>query len=127
MGDSICSVWKDSNSVEVDVALFSIIYGRGQSLARVPLNFTAPPAAVVIKVPGSFLWNDREGGALECGDSRHPATLASSPQALKTPRAVQQASCTFSRKGPKTGSWESVNAPSRLAASESSVRFRRPS
>lgn len=56
-------VWKENDSIEVDVTLFSsIIYGKGQGPARMPLNLTAPPAAVVIKVPGSFSgMTEREG------------------------------------------------------------------
>lgn len=78
------------------------------------LNLTSPPWCDNDKSPRILLWKGREGEALECGDTRHPATLARSPQALKTPRAMQQAFCNFSRKGPKTDSWDSLNTPDLL-------------
>lgn len=54
--------------------------------SSMPLIAPLLPGAVAIKVPESM--EGREGGALEWGDTRHPATLARKPINFQVPRAV---------------------------------------
>lgn len=108
--------WKHGDSTQWERRLVSVIYSMGR-IESMPLSL--PPWSCRDKSPRILLWRGREERALECGDTSYSATLARSPQAFKAPRAVQQASYTLSRKGPKTGNRDYV--ASRLPASESSA------